>query len=93
MRHSDHFAELSEEQYPFRNDKVSRASLISEFLFATANLIHSSKHRSSAVCISTVRILKAEYNVVTFMSFSQKGFNEGPLFLLDVHCHFPGFNI
>jgi hypothetical protein len=56
MRHSDHLAESSEEQHPFRNDRVSRASLISEFLVATANLIHP-------VCISTVWILKAEHNV------------------------------
>jgi hypothetical protein len=88
VRYSDDFAELSEEQHPFRNDRVSLASLVSEFLVATANLIHPSEHRNSTVCISTVRILRAEHNVVTFTSFEQKESDDGPLFLFDVHCHF-----
>jgi hypothetical protein len=45
------------------------ASLIPEFLVATANLIHPPEHRNSTVCISTVGILKAEHNVVTFTPF------------------------
>jgi hypothetical protein len=69
------------------------ASLISEFLVATANLIHPSEHRSSTVCISTVRILKARHNVVTFTPFQQKEFDNGPLFLLEVHRHFSGSTI
>jgi hypothetical protein len=68
-RHSDHLAELSEEQHPFRGDMVSRASLISEFLVVTANLGHPSEHRSSTVCISNVPFLKVEHNAVTFTPF------------------------
>jgi hypothetical protein len=66
------------------------ASFISGFFVAMANLIHPFEHRSLAACISTVRILKAEHNVVTFTPFEQKELDEGPLFLLNVHCHFSG---
>jgi hypothetical protein len=90
MKHSDHLAELSEEQYPFRNDRVSGASLISEFLVATVNLTHPFEQRSSTVCVSTLRILKAGYNMVDFTPFEQKEFDDGALFLFEVHCHFPG---
>jgi hypothetical protein len=38
-------------------------SLILEFLVATANLIHPSEQRSSTLCISILRILKAGHNV------------------------------
>jgi hypothetical protein len=65
-----------------------RASLISEFLVTTANLIHPSEHRSSTACISTARILKAGHNAVTFTPFEQKEVDDGPLFLFDVHSHF-----
>jgi hypothetical protein len=58
-----------------------------------ANLIDPSEHRSSTVCMSIVRILKAEHNVVTFTPFSQKEFDDGPLFPLDAHCHFSGSTI
>jgi hypothetical protein len=32
----------------------------------------------------------AEHNAVTFTPFEQKESDNGPLFLLDVHCHFSG---
>jgi hypothetical protein len=65
-----------------------RASPILEFLVAMANLIHPSEHRSLTVCISTVRFLKEEHNVVTFTPFEQKEFDDCPLFLLEVHDYF-----
>jgi hypothetical protein len=37
--------------------------------------------------------LKAEHNVIAFALFQQKEFDDGPLFLLDVHCHFSGSTI
>jgi hypothetical protein len=87
---------LSEEQYLFHNKMVSRGFPyfgVAEFLVATANLIHPSEHRGSKACISAVRILKGEHNVVTFTPFSQKEFDNGPLFLLNAHCHFSGYTI
>jgi hypothetical protein len=41
----------------------------------------------------TVRVLKAEHNVITFTPFEQKEFDDCPLFLLDVHCQFSGSTI
>jgi hypothetical protein len=69
MRYSDHLAELSEEQHPFRNDRSPGVSLISEFLVATANLIHPFEHLPPTVSISTIRILKAEHNAITLTPF------------------------
>jgi hypothetical protein len=37
--------------------------------------------------------LKGEHNVVAFTPFSQKEFDGGPQFLLDVHCRFSGSTI
>jgi hypothetical protein len=63
-------------------------SLISAFLVATADRIHPSEPRSSALYISTVLILKAEYNAITFAPFCQKEFDDILLFVLDRYCHF-----
>jgi hypothetical protein len=96
MRHLDHLAELSEDRCPFCNDRISRGVAnfrVSRCHGESLHLIHPSKYRSATLCISTVRILKAEHNAITFTPFSQKEFDDDPLLLLDVHCHFSGSTI
>jgi hypothetical protein len=93
MRHFDHLAELSGGNIRFVMIESLGASLISEFLVVMADLNHPPEHQSSTTCISIVRILKTEHNLLAFTPFEQKEFDDGRMLLPDVHCDFFSFTI
>jgi hypothetical protein len=69
------------------------SSFISKLLVTLANLLDPSEDRRSRVRILAIYILKAGYDFVTRRAFQYKEFDDGAVFVFDIHCHFPVLDV